>query len=56
MTEKIAIITVQLVPEAAEANNEELEKEILESMEGIGDGRFVAWCRKVEKVKVLPDA
>ena len=44
--DKIAIIVVDLVPEASEASHNQIEKEITESLQG-------DWLLRIEKVTVL---
>jgi hypothetical protein len=43
---KIAIIVVDLVPEASEASDHQLEKEITDSLQ-------CGWLKRIEKVTVL---
>ena len=43
---KIAIIVVDLVPEASEASNSQIEKEVADSLQ-------CDWLKRIEKVTVL---
>lgn len=52
MTEKIAIVVVKLVREAAEQSNEEIEMEICEAVESVMTG-YLPYEQEVLKVTVL---
>jgi len=43
--QKKAVITIKLVPEASQASNSQIEKEIKREAQ-------IPWCRKIEKVSI----